>query len=120
MLCPKCESEMSLRPGGVSFKKNPVGIPYGAFYSCPNCKQTIDAGGTPTAVPTQRMSSAAAVPGATSTPDWDAIAVGKVASNFAQALITSGKQPKDFKDIDIAYCFELAEKIVYWGRDSSA
>ena len=105
MLCPKCESEMSLRPGGISYKRNPAGVPYGAFYSCPNCKQTIDAGGE---VPPKPE------PGAK--PYVDPTAVGKVASNFIQALIASGKSPVGIEDYDIRECFELAKKVVYWGR----
>lgn len=41
MECPICNIEMKLVPAGVSKKS---GKEYSAFYSCPECKNTIDAG----------------------------------------------------------------------------
>ena len=39
MLCPNCNSEMRLVKAGISHKTNK---PYNAFYSCPNCKETVN------------------------------------------------------------------------------
>jgi len=40
MLCPNCDVEMKLIPAGVSKSTHK---PYKAFYSCPECKETMNA-----------------------------------------------------------------------------
>ena len=40
MLCPLCQVEMKLIPAGVS---KTSGKKYYAFYSCPECKETMNA-----------------------------------------------------------------------------
>ena len=40
MLCPMCQVEMKLVPAGIS---KTSGKAYKAFYSCPECKQTMNA-----------------------------------------------------------------------------
>ena len=42
MLCPLCNVEMKLIPAGVSKTSHK---PYGAFYSCPECKNTLNTEG---------------------------------------------------------------------------
>jgi hypothetical protein len=51
MNCPMCNVEMKKIPGGISKKS---GKPYDAFYSCPECKGTINPqkGSVPVATPT--------------------------------------------------------------------
>lgn len=39
MNCPNCDVAMNLIPGGISKKNNK---PYKAFYSCPECKGTLN------------------------------------------------------------------------------
>ena len=102
---------MKFVAAGVSQK---TGKPYGAFYSCPNCKQTISAGGgdggvQPIAdVLKQRVGDKLNSPIAPQ-PDWDAIAIGKCASTYIEALIASGTKPKDINADDLVACFRIAE-----------
>jgi hypothetical protein len=118
MECPKCGATMKFVAAGVSQK---TGKPYTAFYACPSCKQTISAGQSDGQVQSvgevlSKRGQPAPV-SATQTPDWDAIAVGKCASTYIEALITSGTKPRDITADDLVACFRIAKEVVHWGRD---
>ena len=51
MECPNCSAVMKLVMAGVSKKS---GKPYNAFYSCPECKETVNPEATPTPKSTVR------------------------------------------------------------------
>jgi hypothetical protein len=103
---------MDFRPGGIARK---TGNPYTPFYSCQSCGQTVDASNGPKES-TIKTSPAKLEPTVRQSPDWDEIAVGKVASNFIQAMIASGYDPGKIQHGHVEDCFMLARQVVYFGK----
>lgn len=79
MQCQSCQSEMRFIKAGVSKK---TGLPYNAFWSCPNgCKQA----------PMQPQPPKPISP----KPDWDAIAESKVKTHLIGSMLASGISNQD-------------------------
>lgn len=104
MQCPMCLVEMKLIPAGVS---KSTGKKYGSFYSCPECKQTLNAEvkveqGIQPVFPKKSVSNG---------DDKAKTMVLSYAKDLVIAMSVAGIAPPDFADATIGIYRKLMAEI---------